>query len=229
MTVIGISTYLEPARWGAWDKPAVLLPAEYVAKITAAGAGAVLLPPATTTAETLSRLDGLMLVGGADVDPDRYGATRRDTTDVPRRERDASEIELYRTARSLGLPVLGICRGLQIMAVASGGALEQHLPDHVGTLHRDQPGTFNEHGARFAPGSLVARILETTQTRVNSSHHQAVTDAGTLTVTGWAEDESIEVCEDPDAEFVLGVQWHPEVMPDDRLFEAFVAAARARS
>ena len=120
--------------------------------------------------------------------------------------------------------MFGICRGLQVMAVASGGRLEQHLPDHVGTLHRDAPGTFNDHAAKFAPDSLVARILATTATTVNSSHHQAVSDPGSLRVTGWAEDESIEVCEDPTASFVLGVQWHPEVMPDDRLFKAFVAA-----
>jgi putative glutamine amidotransferase len=226
--IVAITTYLEPARWGAWDKPAALVPEEYVAKLVDAGAAVVLLPPNPDDVSALDRVDGLLLVGGADIGPDRYGSTPQPTTDAPRFTRDGSELALYRRARELGLPVFGICRGLQVMAVAHGGRLEQHLPDHVGTLHRDAPGTFNEHAARFLAGSLVARILATTDTTVNSSHHQAVADAGSLTVTGWAEDESIEVCEDPEAPFVLGVQWHPEVMADDRLFDAFVAAAARR-
>ena len=187
----------------------------------------MLLPPDEDGVEALDRVDALVIAGGADVDPTRYGEEPHPTTDAPRRDRDASELGLYRRARRLGLPVLGICRGLQVMAVASGGRLVQHLPDEVrGTRHRDAPGTFNRHGATFAPGSLVARILGTTATEVNSSHHQSVRDAGSLTVTGWADDGTIEVAEEPSSPFVLGVQWHPEEDDDPRLFLALVDAAR---
>jgi len=123
--------------------------------------------------------------------------------------------------------VLGICRGMQMMAVVSGGSLIQDLPSAgYGTLHRERLGEFSEHKAAFEPGSLVARILEGTETVVNSSHHQAVADAGSLAVTGYAEDGTVEVVEDPSAPFVLGVQWHPEMTDDLRLFTALVAAAR---
>ncbi len=202
------------------------MPHEYLDKCIEAGGTPVLLPPNADDLSALERVDGLLLVGGADIDPARYSATPGPHTDTPRTSRDASELALYKRARELNLPVLGICRGLQVMAVAHGGRLEQHLPDQVGTLHRDVPGTFNEHRAHFSQGSLIAQILETTDTVVNSSHHQAVADAGTLTATGWASDESIEVCEDPSEPFILGVQWHPEVMNDLRIFSAFVAACR---
>ena len=134
---------------------------------------------------------------------------------------------------ALGIPVFGICRGLQIMAVAHGGSLHQHLPDVVGnTLHRDAPGTFNDHGATFTPGSLIADLVGATEVTVNSSHHQAVDSPGDLTITGYAEDGTVEVCEDPSAEFVLGVQWHPEFSDDEKvsenLFRAFVKVCANR-
>jgi len=231
--VIGLTSYLEPAKWGAWELPAALIPWNYVNKLQAAGASVVILPPDADNHEAISRLDGLVMAGGADIEPARYGAPHQEGTDKPRTERDASELGLYRAAREANLPVFGICRGLQIMAVAHGGSLHQHLPDLVGnTLHRDAPGTFNNHGASFTPGSLIADLVGATEVTVNSSHHQAVDSPGDLTVTGYAEDGTIEVCEDPSAEFVLGVQWHPEFSDDEtiseNLFQAFVKACANR-
>lgn len=231
--VIGLTSYLEPAKWGAWDRPAALIPWNYVNKLQAAGATVVILPPDANNHDAISRLDGLVMAGGADIEPARYGAAHQEGTDKPRTERDASELGLYRAAREANLPIFGICRGLQIMAVAHGGSLHQHLPDVVGnTLHRDAPGTFNDHGATFTPGSLIAELVGATDVTVNSSHHQAVDSPGDLTVTGYAEDGTIEVCEDPSAEFVLGVQWHPEFSNDEQvsenLFRAFVKACANR-
>ena len=227
--VVGVSCYFEPARWGAWELPAALLPAWYVDLLHAAGATIVLLPP-ENDARALDRLDGLVLVGGADVDAARYGAEPHETADVPRTTRDESELALYRRARELGMPVLGICRGLQVMAVAHGGSLVQNLPDVEGSIvHRERPGAFVDHGARFEAGSLAAAVFGTEPLVVNSSHHQSVDSPGDLTVTGWAPDGTIETCEDPTTDFCLGVQWHPE-HPDRRsvdlpLVESFVAAA----
>lgn len=227
--VIGLTSYLEPAKWGAWDLPAALIPWNYVSKLQAAGAVVVLLPPDADNHEAISRIDGLVMAGGADIEPARYGAEHHEGTDIPRVERDASELGLYRAAREKNIPVFGICRGLQIMAVAHGGSLHQHLPDVVGnTLHRDAPGTFNDHGATFTPGSLIADLVGATKVTVNSSHHQAVDSPGDLIVTGLAEDGTIEVCEDTSVEFVLGVQWHPEFSDDEatseNIFRGFIAA-----
>ena len=231
--VIGLTSYLEPAKWGAWDIPAALIPWNYVSKLQAAGASVVILPPDADNHDAIARLDGLVMVGGADIEPARYGAEHQEGTDKPRTQRDASELGLYRAAREANIPVFGICRGLQIMAVAHGGSLHQHLPDVVGnTLHRDAPGTFNDHGATFTPGSLIADLVGATEVTVNSSHHQAVDSPGDLTITGYAEDGTIEVCEDPSAEFVLGVQWHPEFSDDEQvsenLFRAFVKVCANR-
>jgi putative glutamine amidotransferase len=227
--VIGVSCYLEPARWGAWELPAALIPQWYLDLFREAGAVVVLLPPGGD-AHPLDRLDGLALVGGADVDARRYGAEPHDSADVPRTSRDDSELALYRAARERGMPVLGICRGLQVMAVAHGGTLTQHLPDvDDSVVHRERPGAFVEHGARFVEGTLAASIYGAADVTVNSSHHQAVESAGDLVVSGRAPDGTIETCEDPSADFCLGVQWHPE-HPDRRaadlpMVQAFVAAA----
>ena len=230
--VIGVSCYGERAAWGAWDVDAVVLHRAYVEALEASGAAVVIVPPVSDEATIdaiVSRLDGLVLAGGADINPADYGADAHETTDRPRLDRDRTERHLYRAARDEGLPVLGICRGMQVMAVESGGSLIQDLPDAgYGTTHREKPGTFTEHGATFSTGSLIARVMETIETTVNSSHHQAVADAGRLTVTGHAADGTVEVLEDPDAAFVLGVQWHPEMSDDRRLFQALVGAARRR-
>jgi putative glutamine amidotransferase len=229
--VIGISCYGERARWGAWDIDAVVLHRAYIRALEEAGASVVVLPPvadAESVDAAVSRLDGVAIAGGADIDPSSYGAQPHETTDVPRLDRDATERRIYSSARARGLPVLGICRGMQMMAVVSGGSLIQDLPSAgYGTRHREQLGAFSEHKASFSEGSLVASILGSGEQLVNSSHHQAVADPGTLTITGYADDGTIEVLEDPSAPFVLGVQWHPEMTDDRRLFQALVAASSA--
>ncbi len=226
--VVGLTCYLEPAKWGAWELPAALIPEWYVDLLRAGGAEVVLLPPGGQEA-ALDRLDGLAMAGGADLDAALYEAPAHPTADVPRTSRDASELALYRRARELGMPVLGICRGLQVMAVAHGGSLIQHLPDVSSLVHRERPGTFSDHEASFAPGSIMAAVMGTGPVVVNSSHHQAVDAAGDLVVTGRAADGTIEACEDPSLPFCVGVQWHPE-HPDRRavdlpLVSAFAAAA----
>ena len=228
--IIALSTYVEPARWGAWEVPAALIHEWYVDAVTQAGGRAVLIPPDVEDDDVLDRVDGLILIGGADVGPANYGAEPHPTVDVPRVQRDASEILLCRGARTRDLPLLGICRGLQVMAIAHGGSLIQDLPDAgYGLTHRVQPGTFTEHEVTFADGSRIADIYGATTLRTNSSHHQGVADPGTLTPTGWSHDGLIEVCEVPDARFAIGVQWHPE-HPDRRaieltLFRALMDAA----
>jgi putative glutamine amidotransferase len=208
--VIGVTCYLEPAQWGAWSLPAAVLPKWYLDLFDEAGADIVLLPPGNS-ADVVARVDGLAMVGGADIDARLYGAEPDQTADAPRVTRDSSELGLYRAAREHGLPVLGICRGLQIMAVAHGGSLIQNLPDVPGTtVHREKPGQFVDHTATFVPGTLAGRIFGTQNVMVNSSHHQAVESAGDLVISGRAEDGTIEACEDPSTDFCIGVQWHPE-------------------
>lgn len=230
--VIGLSTYVEPARWGAWEVPAALLHEWYVDAVREAGGRAVLLPPDSTDADVLDRLDGLILIGGADVGPANYGAEPHPAVDDPRVERDAGELLLCRAARERDLPLLGICRGLQVMAIAHGGSLIQDLPDAgFGLVHRERPGTFTEHAVTLAAGSRIADIYGATRIETNSSHHQGIADPGSLTATGWTDDGLIEVLEAPEARFTLGVQWHPE-HPDRRnaempLFRALLAAASA--
>lgn len=228
--VIALTCYLEPAAWGAWELPAALLPHWYLDAVAAAGGRPVLLPPdASEDVSVLDRVDGLVIVGGADVDARRYRQQPHQTADTPRTSRDDSELHLYRGARERDLPVLGVCRGLQVMAIAHGGSLHQHLPEVSSLVHREVPGQFVDHQATFAPGSLIATAMGATEATVNSSHHQAVADPGNLQITGWAADGTIEACEDDDGAFVLGVQWHPE-HPDRRqldagLFRALLGAA----
>ena len=224
--VVGITSYVEQARWGGWDVPAVVLPFRYVERVEAAGATAVVLPPtATSDAEVLDRLDAVVFAGGADLDPALYDQAAHEQTTGLRPERDAAEVPLMRAALDRDLPLLGICRGMQILSVVSGGALEQHLPDVVGHEgHRPEPGVYGKHGVRLAPGSLAHRLLGD-EVSVPSYHHQGLASAGSLTVTGWADDESPEVVEDPTRRFALGVLWHPEAGDDLRLFEALVGAA----
>lgn len=226
--VIGISAYREQARWGVWDMPAVLVPAGYVDKVGAAGGLPVVLPPSTSLdPQVLDLLDGLVLAGGADLDPEVYGETPHAETSGWRPDRDAGELAVLDGALARDVPVLGICRGLQIMTVHAGGRLEQHLPDVVGhERHRPEPGVFGEHSVRLATGATVQRVLGDTAT-VKSYHHQGVADTGTLTVTGWADDGTVEVVEVPGRRFAVGVLWHPEAGDDPRLFEALVAAARS--
>jgi putative glutamine amidotransferase len=225
--VVGITSYVEQARWGVWDQRAALVPENYVLMVRAAGARAVLLPPDEAGAPDLvRRLDGLVLSGGADVDPARYGAPAHELT-VTRPDRDAGELAVLEAALDADLPVLGVCRGMELLAVAYGGSLHQHLPDVLTgeARHQPAPGVYGSHPARFAPGSRAAAIFGE-RADVNSYHHQAVANPGKLTVTGWADDDVIEAVEDPSRRFVFGVQWHPEAAHDVRPFAALVAAAR---
>lgn len=226
--LIGISTYLEQARFGLWDIPAAVLPRGYLDGVVAAGGMPVLLPPVGEwTADQLSRVDGLVIAGGADIDPACYGADRTEATGPPRPDRDRSERALIDLALATGLPLLAVCRGMQLLNVALGGTLHQHLPDEVGNLdHLRVPGTFSRVPVKIAPDSRVASILGS-QVDGHCHHHQAVDRLGTgLVPVGWADDGTVEAVELRDARFVLGVQWHPEEDGvDRRLFQALVHAA----
>ena len=244
--VIGLTAYEEQVRWGVWDVPGVLLPATYVRAVAAAGGVPVLLPPSAGTAgpeaagpsvaaALVARLDGLVLSGGPDVDPRRYGATPQPETGPPRAARDAFELDLLAAATAAGVPVLGVCRGLQLLNVARGGTLHQHLPDVVGSGgHAPAPGVYGRHPVAVTDGSRTAHALGWTQGEVASYHHQAVATIGAgLAVTATAPDGTVEALEDPSLPFCLGVQWHPEVghpgADDDlALFRALVDAAAAR-
>jgi putative glutamine amidotransferase len=225
--LVGITSYVEQARWGVWDQPAVLLPFRYVERVEAAGGRAVVVPPAGDGVdEVLDRLDAIVFAGGADIDPAAYDEEPHEKTTGTRPERDAGEFPLMRSALQRDLPLLGICRGMQLLSVLSGGSLVQHLPDvvrHDG--HRPSPGVYGLHDVRLEAGSHIARILGE-QVSVPSYHHQGVASAGSLKATGWADDDALEAVEDPDRRFTLGVLWHPEAGEDLRLFEALVTAAR---
>jgi putative glutamine amidotransferase len=236
--VIGLCTPLERARWGAWDLDAFLIPRNYVDAVRRAGGLVLLLAPDPEITEDpdeiLDRVDALMLVGGADLDPACYGADRHPLTIGCVPERDAFEIALVRRALERDLPLLGICRGMQVINVARGGTLHQHLPDVVGhEHHRRVLGSFdgNDHDVRLQPGSLAARAAREELHTTKSHHHQAVDRVGEgLVVTGRAEvDDLPEALEVPENRFALGVQWHPEADEASRLIAALVEEARERS
>ncbi|MDT3400180.1 gamma-glutamyl-gamma-aminobutyrate hydrolase family protein [Streptomyces sp. B1866] len=230
--LIGVSTYLESSvRWDAWDLPAALLPAGYHRLVADAGGLAALLPPQEprTAAEVVARLDGLVVAGGPDVEPVRYGAGPHPRTGPPARERDAWELALIDAALAGGVPLLGICRGMQLLNVARGGTLVQHLPDVVGHEgHVGPPGAFGRHEVRPVPGTLLAAAVPEPCT-VPTRHHQAVDRLGAgLVASAHAADGTVEAVELPGAaSFVLGVQWHPEMddTGDTRVMRALVAAA----
>jgi putative glutamine amidotransferase len=234
--VIGICTALERAQWTVWDQEAHLLPRQYVDAIQAAGGLALLLPPDEQLErepdEVLDLLDGLILAGGADVDPAVYGADAHPETKGTRTERDTFEVALARRALERDLPFLGICRGMQVMNVALGGTLLQHLPESHGHHdHRRVPGSFDgaEHDVRLMAGSLAARAAGEERHETRSHHHQGVDRIGDgLQVSGWsALDELPEAVELADRRFALGVQWHPEADPTSRLIASLVAEAAA--
>jgi putative glutamine amidotransferase len=230
--VIGLSTYAEPARWAAWEAPAALLPASYIDQVSDAGGVPVLLPPVPGVATAVTRLNGLILTGGGDLDPAGYGAAAHPKTARVHPERDQAELELLAAALAAGLPVLGICRGLQLLNMARGGTLCQHLPPESG--HTPAPGTFGSHAVRLAPGSRLAAILGpangATALDVPTAHHQAIDRLGDgLIPCAWAQDgviEAVELAPSPGQHpFTLAVQWHPEAGRDPRLVTALVAAA----
>ncbi|WP_409490149.1 gamma-glutamyl-gamma-aminobutyrate hydrolase family protein [Amycolatopsis sp. cmx-11-12] len=229
--VIGLTSYLEPAKFLVWETEAALLHRVYVDGIVAAGGIPVLLPPVSDAHDRLvSAVDGLVLVGGADIEPARYGQEQHATTYV-RPNRDAFEFGLLESALAARKPVLGVCRGLQVLSVALGGTLAQHLPDTLDSAdHQPAPATFGTTTVTLAEGSRAASILGA-ETKVPCYHHQAIDKLGDgLMPVGWAADGTIEAAELPGDDFVLGVQWHPEQNPDDiRLFEALVTAAKERA
>jgi putative glutamine amidotransferase len=234
--VIGVCTALERAQWSVWDQRAALLPTNYLDALRRAGGMAVLLAPDPALVdapdEALDLIDGLMLVGGADIDPASYGATHDPATVGPVPERDTFELALVRRAIERELPVLGICRGMQLLNIALGGTLHQHLPERFG--HHDHlraRGSFDgaDHDVRLVPGSLAARAAGEQLHGTKSHHHQGVDRVGDgLAVTGVATIDGLpEALELPGERFVLGVQWHPEADERSRVIGALVEAARA--
>jgi len=227
--VIGITTYAQEASWGVWRVPAALIPLDYVDAVERAGGRPVLIPPSEDGVdETLAALDGIVFSGGADVDPSLYGAEAHPETDSPQARRDAGEMALLRAALERDLPTLAICRGFQLLNVARGGDLIQHLPEQVGlSVHKSIPGEFAEHPVEVKAETRLAGIVGE-RSEVTSHHHQAIGRIGDgLVECAWAEDGTLEGIEDPSLRFAVGVQWHPEATEDQALFDALVDEARA--
>lgn len=232
--VIGLTTYRQQAQTGVWDVEAAFLPAVYLNAVTVAGGIAVLLPPQAFTDEivdrVLDRLDGLIVTGGRDVDPARYGQERHEATDPPQEQRDAWEDALLAGAIRRELPFLGICRGLQVLNVRRGGTLIQHLPDVVGdTRYNAGGGRFTVNTVHVEPQSELGELLGRDTVAVKSYHHQAIDELGDgLRVTARSEDGVVQAIELEGVPFGVGVQWHPEedAAEDAHLFEGLVAAAR---
>jgi putative glutamine amidotransferase len=226
--VIGITTYLTPARFGAWEDETALIPAAYVRAIEAAGGRPLLVPPSTDGIdETLDRLDGLLFSGGSDLDPELYGQEAHPETNEIVPERDRAEIALLRAALERDMPVLAVCRGSQVLNVVLGGDLVQHLPDVVGDeKHKHTPGQFADHEVELEPGTRVQEILGD-HAPVKSHHHQGYGKLGSgLRESARAEDGTVEAVEDPERRFAIGVLWHPEAGEDFALFEALVEEAK---
>ena len=229
--LIGLSTYREQARWGVWDQAADLLPTSYAESVERAGGVAVLLPPSVPYEEAaravVARVDGLVIAGGADVAASEYGEPTHPSAGDPRRDRDQWELALLGAADENRLPTLGVCRGMQVMAVRAGGVLEQHLPDLVGHEHHS-PGAdvFGDVSVRVAEESLLRDLVRADELGVHCHHHQSVRSHPGFDAVAWADDGTVEAMERPGDRFCLGVQWHPEVAADAGLFQALVGASR---
>jgi putative glutamine amidotransferase len=229
---VGITTATEKVSYGPWEGvPAVMSPVRYVRAVQRAGGRALLLPPDPEDArdpdEVIDLIDALLLTGGAgDLDPALYGQDPHPKTGPVHEERDAYELALARAVLEREVPTLGVCRGMQVLNLAYGGTIEQHVPDVLGhEEHRHTPGTFADHEVRLEPGSLAARAAGTELTAVKSHHHQGVGEIGDgLRVTGWSStDDLVEALEDPGRKFVLGVLWHPEEDEKSQLIRALVS------
>jgi putative glutamine amidotransferase len=236
--LIGMTAYAQQVQYASNDLMAGMLPMTYVRAVHATGGRAVLITPDEPDIDVLESLDGIVFSGGGDIDPAHWGAERHPETDIDP-ARDASELMLMRAALDLDLPLLGVCRGMQVMAVAGGGSLHQHLPDLIGhERHRAAAGTdplaadasaYGRHDVVVEPGSRAHELLGP-HLVVNSFHHQAVDDPGKFTPVGWCPDDRVvEIIESPNHTFALGVQWHPERTADLRVFAALTEAAAVRS
>jgi putative glutamine amidotransferase len=232
--VIGLTTYLEQAKQGVWDVRAAFLPQQYFDAVTASGGIAVLLPPQpepdAAAEAVLDGLDGLILTGGMDVQPELYGAERHPLTDPARPDRDAWELALFRGAEARRLPVLAICRGLQLVNVARGGTLHQHLPEALGTeRYRIGGGVFATNEVQVDDGTRIARLVGAGPLSVHSYHHQGIDRLGDgLVATARTDDGLVQAFEGDGEGYVVGVQWHPEENREDRrLFAGLVAEASA--
>jgi gamma-glutamyl-gamma-aminobutyrate hydrolase PuuD len=226
--LIGITAYVEPASWGAWELRSALVPHMYVQAIERAGGRALLVPPTTEGIdETLDALDGLLFSGGSDLDPSTYGQEAHPETNGTRPDRDRGELALLEAALQRDMPVLAVCRGSQVLNVARGGDLVQHLPDVIGDeRHKHKPGVFSDHDVRVEPASRVGELLGE-RAPVKSHHHQGYGKIGEgLREVAWADDGTVEALEDPEKRFAVGVLWHPEAGEDAALFEALVEQAR---
>ena len=226
--LIGITTYLAPARFGSWSLDCALIPTDYVGGVEHAGGRALLVPPTGVgVEETLDALDGIVFSGGADIDPGRYGQEAGPATSGIEGFRDDYEFALLERALARDLPVLGICRGSQVLNVGLGGDLVQHLPDVSDETHKDVPGDFVDHEVEVERGTRVGDLLGD-RAPVKSHHHQGFGRLGDgLVVSARADDGTIEAVEDPDRRFAVGVLWHPEAGEDGVLFRALVDEARA--
>ena len=224
-SLIGITCYVEQARWSDWDTPAALIPYSYVRAVEHAGGRPLIVPPSDeVVAETLNALHGIVFSGGADLDPRLYDSDRHPETVVLREDRDRTETALMKGALERGMPMLAICRGMQLLNVVGGGDLEQHLPDRTSEAH-SAPGEFTRHDIAIDDGSRLRAILGGRQ-MVPSHHHQAPQRIGEgLRAVARAPDDTIEAVEDPAATFCVGVLWHPEEGKDRALFEALVNEA----
>ena len=230
--VVGITTYVTPARFGAWDIDAALVPLDYVRAVERSGARPLLVPPSELgVEETLDAIDGLILSGGSDLDPELYGQEPHVETTGVVPERDRAELALLQAALARDMPVLAICRGSQVLNIAAGGDLVQHLPEVVGhDEHKHTPGVFADHDVTLEEGTQIAKLLGE-RAPVKSHHHQGFGRLGEgLRAAAHAEDGAVEAVEDPSRRFALGVLWHPEASEDMQLFEALVGeAARYRA
>ena len=225
--LIGITTYVTPAKWSYWELDAALIPVEYVRAVERAGGRALLVPPSEDgVEETLGALDGLVFSGGSDLDPELYDQEPHEETFGIHEERDRAELALLEAALQRDMPVLAICRGSQVLNVARGGDVVQHLPDVVGDeKHKHTPGAFADHAVKVEAGTRLESLLGD-QAPVKSHHHQGIGRIGEgLRVAAHAEDGTVEAVEDPGRRFAVGVLWHPEAGDDARLFEELVREA----
>lgn len=230
--LIGLTSYREVAAWGVWQQRADLLPSEYAAAVAAVGGVPVLLPPVEVpgaAGSVVARIDGLVISGGADVDPARYGREPHARTAGWRPDRDAWELALLDAAAVVGLPVLGVCRGMQVMAVHAGGVLDQHVPDLVAHEGHGPGGpTYGTTVVRTTTGTRLSELVGGSL-QVSCHHHQSVRTHPGYVAAAHADDGTLEAMEAPGERFEVAVQWHPETAADVGVLQGLVRAATAHA